>query len=66
MSNDRGMAAVNELATCQGKIYKKKLPSARHEAIHLKFEKAIILTFVKLSMFCIHGWIAKKLFILGF
>ena len=37
------------------------------KAIHLKFEKAIILTFVNPSLVFIPGWIEqKKLLILGF
>ena len=37
------------------------------KALHLKFEKAIILTFVNPSLVFIPGWIEqKKLLILGF
>ena len=42
-------------------------PSARHKSIHLRFEKAIKLTFVNQSLVCIPVWIEQiKLLILGF
>ena len=45
------------MAICIGKIYEKKPPFTRYEATHLKFEKAIKLTFVIKQI---------KLLILGF
>ena len=49
------------------KIYEKKPPSARHEALHLNFEKVIKVTFVSQSLVCIPVWIEQIiLLILGF